>query len=264
MKYLFAGEETAAKRLEKLNEVFSRSSEVFVKSNIKNKINVCIDLGCGPGCTTRDIASWINPVECIGLDNSDYFILRAQKLSENYPAIKYKLHDVTKIPFPAKKADLIYARFLLTHLKNPVMCMKKWSTQLNPGGVLLIEETEYIKTNVPVFRKYLTVVESMLNSNKNLLYVGKLLDDSRYEPELSEKFSEIRKVPAAVNDAAGIFLSNIPSWKNNELIMKNYADTEINEIKNELSKLLNPGKRSSDNIFIEWSLRQIALRKSIN
>jgi ubiquinone/menaquinone biosynthesis C-methylase UbiE len=264
MKYLFAGKETAAKRLEKLNEVFSRSSEVFVKSNIKNKINVCIDLGCGPGGTTRSLASWINPVECTGLDNSEYFILRAQKLSENCPAIKYKLHDVTKIPFPAKKADLIYARFLLTHLENPVECMKKWSTQLNPGGMLLIEETEYIKTNVPVFQKYLAVVERMLDSNKNLLYVGKLPDDSRYEPEFSEKFSEIRKVSAAVKDAAGIFLLNIPSWKNNEFIRENYSDPEIMEMENELSKLLSAGERENNSRFIEWGLRQIALRKSIN
>ncbi len=263
MKYLFAGKETAAKRLEKVNEVFSRSSEVFVKSNIKNKINVCIDLGCGPGETTLDLASWINPVECIGLDNSDYFILRAQKLSENYSAIKYKLHDVTKIPFPAKKADLIYARFLLTHLKNPVMCMKKWSTQLNPGGMLLIEETEYIKTNVPVFLKYLAVVESMLNSNKNLLYVGKLLDDSCYEPEFSEKFSEIRKVSAAVKDAAEIFLLNIPSWKNNGFVRENYADNEIKEIEDEISKLLSTGERENNRRLIEWGIRQIALLNSI-
>lgn len=136
MTYLFAGKKTAAKRLEKLNEVFSHSSEAFVKSSVKNNVKVCVDLGCGIGCTTRDLASRINPVECTGFDNSGYFIERAIKLSVNYPEIKYKLHDVTKIPFPIEKADLIYARFLLTHLENPVRCMKKWSSQLNPCGML--------------------------------------------------------------------------------------------------------------------------------
>lgn len=102
----------------------------------------------------------------------------------------------------------------------------------------------------------------MLNSNNNLLYTGKLPDDSCYEPEFCEKFSEIRKVPAKIKDAAMIFLLNVPSWRDNAFIRENCADSEIREMENELSKLSSTGEKSNDRLFIEWGLRQIALRKS--
>jgi len=263
MNYLFAGGKKAAERLCKLNDVFSKSSGFFVRNFAKRKVNVCIDLGCGTGHTTRDLTSRLCPAECVGLDNSNYFIEEARKLSKNYRQIKYRLHDVTKIPFPCKNGDVIYARFLLTHLKNPVGCIKKWSKQMNPEGMLLFEETEAIKTNIPVFQKYITIAEQVLKANENLLYTGKFLDNANYEPEFKKKFSGIYNVPAAVKDAAKMFLLNLPSWKDNEFIQKNYNNIEIGEMEGELLKLSKTGEsNNNNNLFIEWDLRQVALVKN--
>jgi len=56
--------------------------------------------------------------------------------------------------------------------------------------MLLFEETEAIKTNTPVFQKYITVAEQMLKANENLLYTGKFLDNANYEPEFKKKLTK--------------------------------------------------------------------------
>ncbi len=126
--------------------------------------------------------------------------------------------------------------------------------------MILIEETEYIKTSVPVFQKYLQIADDLLKSNKNLLYTGEFLENSCYAPEFEKKFSEVCRVPANIRDAAEIFLLNIPSWRCHEFIKKNYADAEVLEIENELLEITN-GNYTDDH-YIEWGIRQIVLVKS--
>jgi chemotaxis methyl-accepting protein methylase len=94
---------------------------------------------------------------------------------------------VSKTPFPAKKADIIYSRFLLTHMRTPKRGIRDWSTQLNNGGLLFIEDTEDIKTEVPVFKEYITITEALLKSNENILIIGKMLDEWEYEGKLKKK-----------------------------------------------------------------------------
>jgi len=123
MKYLFSGESTAAMRLKKLHAVFFRSTENFIKNSVKNhtggKVKRCVDLACGTGYTTGTLASVIDLSECVGLDNSPYFIERAREFLKNYDGVRFELQDITKIPFPVSDNDLIYARFILTHLGKP-------------------------------------------------------------------------------------------------------------------------------------------------
>jgi len=60
-----------------------------------------------------------------------------------------------------------------------------------------------------------------------------------------------------------MFLLNLPSWKDNEFIQKNYSNIEISEMEGELLKLSKTGEsNNNNNLFIEWDLRQVALVKN--
>jgi len=233
MNYLFSGKEQAAKRLRKIHELFLPSTKRFLQHQITNRVDTVVDLGCGVGHTTRALRSIVKADEYVGLDNSEYFIERARELSKDFQKIAYKLHDVTKIPFPTEKADIICSRFLLTHMPDPKRSILDWSTQLSNDGLLFIEETEDIKTEVPVFREYITITDALLELNGNVLFIGKMLDERKYEGKLEKKYSDVAKVPASAKQAAEIFLLNIPSWKDVEFIKENCYD-DIQRIEAEL------------------------------
>ena len=65
--------------------------------------------------------------------------------------MSFRLHDITTGPFPSAPYDLLFSRFVLTHMRNPKAIVDLWGTQLNAQGLLLIEEVEYIDTTNPVF-----------------------------------------------------------------------------------------------------------------
>jgi SAM-dependent methyltransferase len=255
MNYLFAGKEQAAKRLQKIHELFLPATKRFLQHQIPNRVDTVVDLGCGIGHTTRALSSIVEADEFVGLDNSGFFIERARELSNDFPHISYKLHDVTKIPFPTEKADIIYSRFLLTHMPTPKRCIRDWSTQLNNRGLLFIEETEDIKTEVPVFKEYIKITDALLKSNGNVLFFGKILDNWDCQGKLKKGYNGVAKVPASCKRAAEIFLLNIPSWKNTKFIKENYHE-DIERIEAELKELL---KATEDRKTVEWEIRQVVI-----
>jgi len=144
MPYLFGHTDVAAQRLQVLAEVFADSTRAFLRQVNRSKLALAVDLGCGPGLSTRLIAEILRCHHVVGLDTSPHFISLAQQ--PNADGISFYLHDVTAVPFPVSPCDLLYCRFLLTHLKQPRDILEKWATQLRSEGLLLMEEAEWIET----------------------------------------------------------------------------------------------------------------------
>jgi trans-aconitate methyltransferase len=161
-QYLFGDSDLAGHRLKVLAEVYADSTKSFVVDSIKKKPRVFFDLGCGPGHTTHLIANALGCEQAVGLDNSEHFISLAQTSATD--RVSFHLHDVTTIPFPAGSADLLFCRFLMTHLRDPQAALSRWGTQLNAKGLLLIEEVETISTSNRIFAAYLEIVDAMLKN----------------------------------------------------------------------------------------------------
>ena len=154
--------------------VFEESTTAFMlKAPGRYTRGLAVDLGCGPGFTSRLIAETLQFDHVAGLDTSENFVKLARLAGSN--RVSFEIHDITSVPFPCGPADLVFCRFLLTHLENPETIVARWATQLNPGGLMMIEEVEAIRTSHPVFGRYLQIVEAMLASRGNRLYVGAMV-----------------------------------------------------------------------------------------
>lgn len=66
------------------------------------------------------------------------------------------------VPFPGAPADLLFCRLLLTHSQNPQALLAVWATQLRSGGLLLVEEVEWIHTTSAVFTRYLNILQTVM------------------------------------------------------------------------------------------------------
>ena len=74
----------------------------------------------------------------------------------------------------------MYSRFLLCHLRDPLDVIRRWVTQLDPGGLLFIEEIDAIATTVEVFKTYLAMGEGIIATQGASLYVGKTVAEAEH------------------------------------------------------------------------------------
>jgi trans-aconitate 2-methyltransferase len=254
MPYLFGDNKWAALRLRVLASAFAPSSRAFLQDVVKTPPQLALDLGCGPGYTTLYLLARIaQSVRSIGLDSSEHFLsLAARYISQR---VSFERHDVTQIPFPTGPGDLIYCRLLLTHLQNPQAVIARWATQLRPGGLLLLEEVEWIQTNQPLFRTYLDIVAALLEQQRNTFYIGPLLDSMSGGSELTRRLSRVYRVPVPTALAATMFTLNIRTWKNQPFIQQHYGASVIEPLEEGLRTLTQPANSEAE---IEWGMRQIA------
>lgn len=252
MKYQFGDSDLAGRRLAKVAEVFAPTSRDFLANAGSARSALAIDLGCGPGFTTALIAQTLEPSVTVGLDRSESF-LQAARTNPAAARARFLCHDVRETPFPERSADLIFCRFLLTHLAEPAAVVQSWRGELAPKGRLLLEEVEAIHTEQPAFAFYLDTVEAMLAASGTKLYIGPHLSDDLAGSALDNQVVSLRVTNA---DAARMFSMNVPNWRNNDWVRENIDAARLDQLEAELAQFAEGGGTNSD---IDWELRQLAL-----
>jgi len=257
MAYLFGDSRAAADRLELLAEMFGPCSRAFLQRSVPTCPDLAVDLGCGIGHTARMLAETLGARRTVGLDNSEPFIAESVANAAG-PAVSFRLHDVTNVPFPVGPCDVIYCRFLLSHQTDPLGLIERWATQLAPGGQLLLEEVESILTSVAPFTRYLEIVTAMLANDGQTLCVGGALTTMAPPAGTVRVASDIGCVPATTDAAARLFAMNIRTWRHNAFVQATCATAEIDDLQRRLDEL---AAQPTDRREIEWRLRQLVLQR---
>jgi SAM-dependent methyltransferase len=197
-----------ARRLALLAEVFGATSREFVLRDGLPAPALALDLGCGPGHTTRLLAGALHPARTLGLDASADYIARAAGSAPE--GVAFAVQDVVADPLPGPAPDLVYARFrharfLVTHLARPEATVARWAAQLATGGRLLLEDTEAMETEDATFGEYIARVEERLAERGHRLIAGPVLASVATRSRLA-----IVAPPAGL--AAAMFRLNLDSW----------------------------------------------------
>ena len=103
-----------------------------------------VDIGCGPGDFTRQLARLSNQkAKILGIDSNEKSIRAATtdtKKARLSQCISYKLGDVYKIPLEDGYADLTCCRTLLMHLTEPLKAVKEMARVTKRGGSVVALE----------------------------------------------------------------------------------------------------------------------------
>jgi SAM-dependent methyltransferase len=256
--YLFGDSDKAAERLKLLAAVYQDTTRAFLKqAGGSDHFQVALDLGCGPGLTTHLIVEALQCERAIGLDASAPLLELARTSAD--PRVSFHQHDVTTVPFPGGPANLIFGRFLLTHLSDPIGVVQQWATQLKHYGLMLLEETDAIHTAHPVFERYLELVEAILASRSQQLYAGRPLAHLESLGGLKRTFNGLRNLPVRNCDAARMFVLNLHTWKDSEFIQTKYSARFVRELEEDLTLIAAEGSPKQE---IEWQLRQAVWLRS--
>ncbi|MEN8445110.1 MAG: methyltransferase domain-containing protein [Cyanobacteria bacterium J06555_13] len=104
-----------------------------------------LDLGCGSGIITHELAKQVYPSEVTGLDLSKKLLARGrQALFESdqgeFSQINatFQQGSVYQLPFHEESFDIVYARFVFQHLDEPMEALSNIWRILKPGGLLCI------------------------------------------------------------------------------------------------------------------------------
>jgi SAM-dependent methyltransferase len=94
-----------------------------------------VDIGCGCGATTLEIASLVGATGAVlGIDVSAQMLARARQRMSVGTAASFVEADATTYPFASAGADLIVSRFGVMFFAEPTRAFANIRTALKPGG----------------------------------------------------------------------------------------------------------------------------------
>lgn len=254
MKHFFGINPLTFRRLQKVAEVFNPFSRNFLDEHARDTRGPALDLGCGAGFTTHMLSMHTRAHEVYGIDRSDSHVVAA---SDRFNSCVFVRHDLTHTPFPVY-ADVMYSRFILAHLQDPIELVNRWLGELPPEGKLLIEELEAIETEVEVFRKYLCVHQGLVASRGSYLYPGEVLAGGMYE-KAKVLVNESSHFPIKNCDAATMFFLNTVSvWEKEEYVRNTLSVMQRKEISSHLLDIMDSYDRR---MGIVWKMRRIVLQR---
>jgi ubiquinone/menaquinone biosynthesis C-methylase UbiE len=105
----------------------------------------CADIGCGGGAVTLEIAGMVAPGgRVVGIDSDEVTLgLARQAAAERgIDNAGFRVGDAGEWDEPGGY-DLVYSRFLLQHLAEPVSVLRRMWAALADGGVLIVEDADF-------------------------------------------------------------------------------------------------------------------------
>jgi SAM-dependent methyltransferase len=104
-----------------------------------------LDVGCGPGTITLDLAARVAPGQTIGVDRHVGIVAQAQSLLGSRPSagVEFRTADAYALEFDDESFDVVHAHQVLQHLTDPVAALVEMRRVLEPGGVLAVRDGDY-------------------------------------------------------------------------------------------------------------------------
>lgn len=104
-----------------------------------------LDIGCGPGTITVDIAAQVDPGRVTGVDVSDDVLesARAEAEARGLSNVSYATADVHALEFPDAAFDVVHAHQVLQHVADPVQALGEMRRVCKPGGVVAARDADY-------------------------------------------------------------------------------------------------------------------------
>jgi len=104
-----------------------------------------LDVGCGPGTITLDLARHVAPGRVTGIDRSPEVLDLAEELrvQQGIDNVVFETGDAYTLPFDDGGFDVVHLHQVLQHLSDPVRALRGMRRVLAPGGMLGARDADY-------------------------------------------------------------------------------------------------------------------------
>ncbi|MGD0375046.1 MAG: methyltransferase domain-containing protein [Streptosporangiaceae bacterium] len=104
-----------------------------------------LDIGCGPGTITADLAATVGEGRVIGIDVAGEVLAgaRAEAVRQGRRNVSFQAGDVYQLAFADGAFDVVHAHQVLQHLADPVAALAEMRRVCRQGGVVAARDADY-------------------------------------------------------------------------------------------------------------------------
>ena len=104
-----------------------------------------LDVGCGPGTLTCDLARLVAPGRVVGIDAAEEVVqaARAEATRSGPDGVRFEVADLFALPFPDGAFDVVHAHQVLQHVADPVAALVEMRRVCRPGGLVAARDGDY-------------------------------------------------------------------------------------------------------------------------
>lgn len=130
-----------------------------------------LDVGCGPGTITVDLAALVAPGEVVALDREAAMLDEVEQLAaaRDLDNVTTAVGDTYALGFDDGTFDVVHAHQLLQHLSDPVAALREMRRVARRGGVVAVRDADYAAMTwfpqEPRMDRWLAVYRAVARSN---------------------------------------------------------------------------------------------------
>jgi SAM-dependent methyltransferase len=104
-----------------------------------------LDIGCGPGTITADLAARIPGGHVVGIDAaSDVLdVARKEAHSQGRRNVSFHVGDAYRLAYGDRTFDVVHAHQVLQHLSDPVAALTEMRRVCRDGGLIAARDADY-------------------------------------------------------------------------------------------------------------------------
>ena len=104
-----------------------------------------LDIGCGPGTITADLAALVPNGYVIGLENAPEVLDQANTTAarRGVKNIEFVVGDVNALNYPDDSFDVVHAHQVLVHVGDPIQALREMHRVTKPGGIVAARDSDF-------------------------------------------------------------------------------------------------------------------------
>lgn len=123
----------------------AQNSAAYLLPHLRPGLSL-LDVGCGPGTITADLAALVAPGRVVAIDSTRSILDQAAAHAEavgQRDRVEFAVGDVHELEFDDDSFDVVHAHQILQHLGDPVQALREMRRVCKPGGVVAARDGDY-------------------------------------------------------------------------------------------------------------------------
>ena len=120
------------------------NSAQYIQGHLRPNMKI-LDVGCGPGSITVDLATYVPQGHVTGVENVEAPLTaaRAHAAERGVKNVDFMIGDAFSLPFPDHTFDLTHAHQVLQHTGDPIRTLREMRRVTKHGGLVACREGDH-------------------------------------------------------------------------------------------------------------------------
>ncbi|MER6010697.1 methyltransferase domain-containing protein [Streptomyces bluensis] len=120
------------------------NSAAYLLGSLRPRMKI-LDIGCGPGTITADLAGLVPDGHVTGVDRAPDILDRARATAaeRGLTNIDFAVADVHALDYPDDAFCVVHAHQVLQHVGDPVRALREMVRVTRPGGYVAVRDADY-------------------------------------------------------------------------------------------------------------------------